>query len=913
MTSSLPTSATRADFVDAQGRTQHVEALHAFDGGGFAGKSGGAGAKGVDGAGLFALTQARFTELEPSWSQQTGADGPAQPFTVAACDELLEHLAQSRVLAAGLLDVGEPGVGTAQVGLLLDGDRQMLGGLLVPPELEQRRPELLFSEVGRGVQQVGAGFVKVGQGEFGLTLVDENHAEGLFGLWKFAFGGSGVGSCHAGLERNGLVEVHDGVVVASKAKEVDLPEQQLHRRVVGVALLGVDEFLQGFAVFCVATRAVLRCFGFLGLAHDGDGDFVMPVTRGHVFLAGAMGTGHGKDSTNEETGETTHRRRIAPPIDGCSSVTACPAPWTQMNESIADAPDESALLCLARPRGPEPCQRRVGTDRAHSRWIGEASSRLERCSAPGPLFRDRHWRPPVSLRTSHHMRVIHRVAAVCLAVLCCLPACDCGLEPLAVAPGVLRGIACDPDSGRPIVDVDVSVAAAGQTLSSRTADDGSFRIANVPAGSAEVTLPGERTIAIVVIAGETSEVPDTACRGLPGVDYGSVRGQVCNGHVGVVVANADVLIVLPDDSRLATTTDAEGFFSFSDVPVGTHALSVRGEGYSRSEAITVVANVETVVDVGDACAIPAPIEVGGVRGRVCTPDGQNALTDARASISPVGMAEIASLTDADGRFLLEGVPSGNQLLIIQKGTFRSEQTVTIPVGSILQLDEQDCQLQPDAIRIAVVRGSEFDHVEQVLGSLGIDEGQIDIYGADWAEVLLDGDERVRDYDVLFLNCRSAEPAYLASSIMRDRLRGFINDGGSLYGSDQAYDLIEGTFPDKVEFVGNDGTRGAADKGASVDSLGASIVDFNMASLFGRSSATLHYPLASWSVVSGVASGVTVYLTADAALVDGGRVNDAPQIVGFDHGQGRVTYSSFHQEPGSHPDQLRILQLLMFEL
>ena len=511
------------------------------------------------------------------------------------------------------------------------------------------------------------------------------------------------------------------------------------------------------------------------------------------------------------------------------------------------------------------------------------------------------------------MRVINRVAVVCLAVLATLPACDCGLEPLARAPGVLRGFACDPDSGRPIVDVDVSVLVDGERRTARTADDGSFRISDVPAGDAEVTLPGERIVPIVVIPGETSEVPDTACRGLPGVDYGSVRGQVCNGHVGVVVANADVLILLPDDSRLTTTTDAEGFFSFADVPVGTHALSVRGDGFSRSEAVVVEANVETVVDVGNACAIPAPTEVGGVRGRVCTPDGANALSDARASIAAAGTAEIASLTDVDGRFLLEGVPSGSQTLVIQKGTFRSEQTVIIPAGSILQLDEQECQLQPDDIRIAVVSGSEFDHVEQVLGSLGINDSNIDIYEADWADLLLDGDERIRDYDILFLNCRSAEPTYLGSSIMRDRLRSFISDGGSLYASDQAYDLIEGTFPEKIEFVGNDTTRGAADKGASVDSLGASIVDFNMASLFGRSSATLHYPLARWSVVTSVANSVDVYLTADAELVDGGSVNDAPQIVGFDHGQGRVTYSSFHQEPGSHPDQLRILQLLMFEL
>jgi hypothetical protein len=67
------------------------------------------------------------------------------------------------------------------------------------------------------------------------------------------------------------------------------------------------------------------------------------------------------------------------------------------------------------------------------------------------------------------------------------------------------------------------------------------------------------------------------------------------------------------------------------------------------------------------------------------------------------------------------------------------------------------------------------------------------------------------------------------------------------------------------------------------------------------------------MMQGVADDVDVYLIADPQTLDGRVVDDAPQIVGFDHGEGRVTYSSFHQEPGSHPDQLRILQLLMFEL
>lgn len=514
------------------------------------------------------------------------------------------------------------------------------------------------------------------------------------------------------------------------------------------------------------------------------------------------------------------------------------------------------------------------------------------------------------------MRVTSRFVALAalLATLSITGSCQCGLEPLVAQPGSLAGVACDPESGQPVAAGDVVVEIDGERQTARTDEDGHYFVARVPAGDVSVVLPGERAVPVLVVPGETAIVADTACRSAAESNFGSVTGSVCNGHVGQVVANADVIVLLPDGSRLETTTDALGDFSFAEVPAGTHTLSIRGDGFSKSEAIDVVAGEATVVDVGGACAIPAPGEVGGVRGRVCTADGSRPLDDARASVAPVGAAEIATLTDVEGRFLLEGIPAGDQVLVIQKGTFRSERQVTIPAGSILELDDQDCALAPDDIRIAVVRGSQFDHVEQVLGSIGINEANIDIYDADWADQLLGPDERVRDYDVLFLNCRSAEPVYLASQPMRTLMRSYVADGGSLFASDQAYDLIEATFRDKIDFVGDDDAApGTADQGLAVDNLVASIVDFDMAGLFGRSTATLNYPLPLWSMMQDVAPDVDVFLMADADTVDGRIIRDAPQIVGFDHGNGRVTYSSFHQEPDSHPDQLRILQLLMFEL
>ncbi len=52
--------------------------------------------------------------------------------------------------------------------------------------------------------------------------------------------------------------------------------------------------------------------------------------------------------------------------------------------------------------------------------------------------------------------------------------------------------------------------------------------------------------------------------------------------------------------------------------------------------------------------------------------------------------------------------------------------------------------------------------------------------------------------------------------------------------------------------------------------------------------------------------VQVYIEADAPLLNGNpssTITDAPMIVGFDHGEGRVVYSSFHQEPGIGQQQV----------
>ncbi|MDP2342083.1 MAG: carboxypeptidase-like regulatory domain-containing protein [Deltaproteobacteria bacterium] len=503
--------------------------------------------------------------------------------------------------------------------------------------------------------------------------------------------------------------------------------------------------------------------------------------------------------------------------------------------------------------------------------------------------------------------------SVVVVVVAAFSGCQCGLEPLSQPPGSVSGVVCDEETGLPRGGSTITIESGADTIEVEADDDGEFRFDKVPAGEADVVFPGRRVARIEVPSGKNAVVDDEACRELPGDTRGDIEGTVCNAHIGDKVVDADVVITLSDGSLIEDRTDAEGRFTLVDVPVGDHVVRVTAPGFGKSELVTVIGGEVVVVDVGGRCGIPAPGSLGGVRGRVCSPDGGTWLVDATASIVPAGdTSAIADRTDVDGRYLLEDVPAGEQLLVIEKGSFRTEIPVVIPAGSILELDEEECALETEELRIAVVRGSQFDHVENVLGNIGVDVTTIDVFDGSWADELLGADERVRDYDILFLNCRSAEPAYLASTVMQDRLRAFVAAGGSLHASDQAYDLIEVTFPDKIDFLGEDLTRGAADRGAIADVV-ADVVDDVLASGLGRSTANLHYALETWSTMTAVGADVDVYLRADSPLLDGTTLEDVPQIVGFGHGEGRIIYSSFHQEPGSHPDQVRLLELLMFEL
>jgi hypothetical protein len=75
---------------------------------------------------------------------------------------------------------------------------------------------------------------------------------------------------------------------------------------------------------------------------------------------------------------------------------------------------------------------------------------------------------------------------------------------------------------------------------------------------------------------------------------------------------------------------------------------------------------------------------------------------------------------------------------------------------------------------------------------------------------------------------------------------------------------------------------------------------------------IHFRYVLWAVIADVAPETTIYTRGDAPT-DAGVMLDVPLTVGFSVGQGRVLYTTFHQEPGIESATERLLRFLMFEL
>jgi len=401
--------------------------------------------------------------------------------------------------------------------------------------------------------------------------------------------------------------------------------------------------------------------------------------------------------------------------------------------------------------------------------------------------------------------------------------------------------------------------------------------------------------------------------------------------------------------------------------------------------------------MGDTCADLQGADNCGIEiiGKVTIPDGTTPVanatiyvagTPAAGSAKPIVGTDCetppvsfvaATCTNGDGSFNLAGLDAGEYEISVLKGAFTrsftadttgAESSVTIaPVA--LSTDVTD-----GGAKIAVITGV-YDSIQNVIaksgfgdidtqGYLVLGSESFDIYQGHSDSALEDNypsfpsifeDDpitqvaKIYDYDIVFINCgvfesNDAIGVDPEDPDIRATMRDYVESGGRLYVTDQAYDFVEQTFPEFIDFYDPNGENADADiflpeqYNAAEDGEGQIIVeeagilddilreylsavscgaDNDEACTNGNGTMHVEGFLSSWAVMNGPhgsATDVTVHTEGEVSTTNEDNVIK-PLMVSFNVGEGRVFYSSYHTEDtgfeGFLPQE-RTLQYLIFE-
>lgn len=226
--------------------------------------------------------------------------------------------------------------------------------------------------------------------------------------------------------------------------------------------------------------------------------------------------------------------------------------------------------------------------------------------------------------------------------------------------------------------------------------------------------------------------------------------------------------------------------------------------------------------------------------------------------------------------------------------------------------------------LAVVAG-DFDDItrtfERQVVAHDVYEGIISTptYDPDWnfqavalkVEDLLGSGSEMRAHSAIFVssgtrglgdrqyNALEPDDHLVSSPEVIDNTRLYVeNNPYALVATDWAYDLIEATWPNKIDFLFDDTLYDDAQRG-EIGRLTADIVDPGLAEALGVDEMGLRFNYSNWAVIEEVSDDVTVFLRGtvqyrpDAETVE--TLTDVPLMVGFqpERTGGNVIFTSFH--------------------
>ena len=316
-----------------------------------------------------------------------------------------------------------------------------------------------------------------------------------------------------------------------------------------------------------------------------------------------------------------------------------------------------------------------------------------------------------------------------------------------------------------------------------------------------------------------------------------------------------------------------------------------------------------------------------IRGQVCDEETQTWLEGATVYTllydqDGVVFDTVTDLTDAEGRWELSGLPSGQpyEVYVAYRNDLLDILQVELPEGGDVDLPTPSC-FGDVAAKVAVVSGA-YDDLSSLFAVIGI-AGYYEVDGQDSLELsdfLANGDN-LAEFQVIFFDGGHQEygvvyPAtdpVVAQNV--ETLRTYVQNGGIIFSSDWSYDLVEAVWPNQIDFLNDDALPDVAQSGEPAD-LTATVVDASMSSGVGFNQVDLSFDLSEYPVISDVDPSTRVYVEANVPYRFGQTVYtvlDSPLAVSFSDGAGTVYFTTWRAAANGAGDPLAVVQFLVSEM
>jgi len=203
--------------------------------------------------------------------------------------------------------------------------------------------------------------------------------------------------------------------------------------------------------------------------------------------------------------------------------------------------------------------------------------------------------------------------------------------------------------------------------------------------------------------------------------------------------------------------------------------------------------------------------------------------------------------------------------------------------------------------------------------------EIDGLDADEISSFLLDPANLAPYDIVFFNSGFVEEDVIydtdgtdkkgLTEVARESILAYVESGGSIYASDWAYDVVEQTWPSRINWVGDDETPDDAQTG-EYGLVNAAVSDSALAEFLGKNYIEVEFDLPVWPVLENVDGSVSVHLSGSVEYRLGTQtytLPTSPILVSFTSGEGKVVASAFRVAKNATDDMVVTLQYLMYNL